>query len=215
MRAVNLLPREAKTTSKRLPVVVQLALLAPFVVAAVLTAGYLLASAKVNDKKTTLQALQDQLGALPPPPRPQLGPQLAVQRDQRIAALSGALQGRLAWDRVLSEISAVLPGDVWLTALTAQAPQTPTATASPATTSTSSTTTTTTAATPAPAPTGGPMSMTGYTYSQEGVARLLSRLAVIPSLQNVKLLQSALTTVGSRVVVSFSIEAAVRPQVTQ
>ena len=54
MRAVNLLPREPKLGSKRLGVAGQLAVLAPFVVVSLLVAGYLLTSAKVNDRKATL-----------------------------------------------------------------------------------------------------------------------------------------------------------------
>jgi Tfp pilus assembly protein PilN len=220
MRAVNLLPpREAKRSRKRLTVVAQLALVSPFVVGSLLAAGYLLASSKANDNKATLKALQGELAALPaPPPEPLVNPELASQRDQRIAALSGVLQGRLGWDRVLREISAVLPGDVWLTTLSAKSPQAPIA-AAPATTSTTTSTTTTTSAgtpppTPPPAPAAGPLSLAGYTYSQEGVARFLSRLAVVPALQDVKLLQSSQATVADQVVVSFSIQANVRPQET-
>jgi Tfp pilus assembly protein PilN len=214
VRAVNLLPREPKRSRKRLTVLAQLAIVSPFVVGALLAAGYLLASSKANDKKATLQALQAELSALPAPaPVPQTNPELAVQRDQRIAALSSALQGRLAWDRILRQISAVLPGDVWLTTLSAQSPL-PVATPSTTTTSTSTTSTTTTT-TPAPTtPAPGPLSLTGYTYSQEGVARFLSRLAVVPALQSVKLIQSAQAIVAGRVVVSFSIQANVRPQET-
>ena len=216
MRAVNLLPREPKRSRKRLTVVAQLALVSPFVVGSLLAAGYLLASSKVNDNKVTLRALQAELSALPAPaPVPQVNPELASQRDLRIAALSAALQGRLAWDRILREISAVLPGDVWLTTLSAQSPL-PSTTPSTTSTSTTTSSTTTGATTTTPAPTlaPGPLNLTGYTYSQEGVARFLSRLAVVPALQGVKLLQSAQATVAGRVVVSFSIQADVRPQET-
>jgi hypothetical protein len=58
------------------------------------------------------------------------------------------------------------------------------------------------------------MSFAGYTYSQEGVARLLSRLAVVPALENVKLVQSSQAEVNGQSVVSFSIQADVRPQET-
>ena len=160
MRAVNLLPRESKRSRKRLSVAAQLAIVSPLVVGSLLVAGYLLASSKVNDKKATLHALQDELSALPAPTttQPQPTSDLALQRDLRITALSAALQGRLAWDRVLRQISAVLPGDVWLTTLSAQSPQTPAATPStttPTTTTTTgstSTTTTTTDAAAAPPP---------------------------------------------------------------
>jgi len=200
VRAVNLLPREPRLRRRRLTVVGQLALLAPFVVGGLLTAGYLLASSKVNDRKATLQAAQAELAALPaPPPQPEVDPQLAAQRDQRIAALSAALQTRLAWDRILRQISAVLPGDVWLTTLSAkgvpaQPPVDPATPAPP----------------PAPAPTAGPLTLAGYTYSQEGVARLLTRLAVVPALQDVQLVSSTRTSLSGRFVYQFSITANVR-----
>jgi Tfp pilus assembly protein PilN len=228
MRAVNLLPRETKQPRKRLTVVGQLALVAPFVVAGLLVAGYVLASSSVNSKRSTLQALQDELASMPAPKaqEPQQNPALASERQLRIAALGAALQSRLVWDRVLREISAVLPADVWLTTMSAQTPATPTtvptattttpAPAAPTTTSptTTTTATTTTSAAPPPAPTAQPMTFAGYTYSQEGVARLLSRLAVVPALDNVKLVSSTQTKVGDQDVVNFSIQADVRPQET-
>ena len=158
MRAVNLLPREPKRSGKRLTTFAQVALVSPLVVVSLLVAGYLLTSSKVNDKKSTLQALQDELAALPAPtPQPQVDPELALQRNARVSALSAALQGRLAWDRILRQISAVLPGDVWLTTLAAQSPQA--AAPAPAATTTSTTTTTgttTTTAAPPPPPTAAP-----------------------------------------------------------
>ncbi len=229
MRAVNLLPRQTKQPRARLGLVGQLALVAPFVVAGLLAAGYLLASSNVNSKSSTLQALQDELASLPAPeaPKVQQSPALASERQLRIAAVGAALQSRLVWDRVLRQISAVLPADVWLTTMSAKSPEAPTtvptsttpAPTSSSTTTTGSTTTTTpaattTAAAPAPAPTPQPMTFAGYTYSQEGVARLLSRLAVVPALQNVKLVQSSQASVGGQTVVSFSIQADVRPQET-
>ena len=51
--------------------------------------------------------------------------------------------------------------------------------------------------------------MTGYTYSQEGVARLLTRLDLVPHLTNVQLQTSAASTIGTRQVVSFTIAAQV------
>ena len=201
MRAVNLLPCEEKQPRKRLSGVAQVAIVSPILVGSLLAALYLLASSKVNDNKTTLRQLQDEVTALPAPvSQPPVNPQLAVEREQRLAALSAALQGRMAWDRILREVSAVLPSDVWLSTLTATAP---TAAPEGATGSTST-----------PPTLGTPLSLAGYTYSQEGVARLLSRLAIVPDLQGVKLVQSAETTLSGSSVVSFSITASVRPQVT-
>jgi Tfp pilus assembly protein PilN len=226
MRAVNLLPAEPKRTRKPPSVVTQLALVAPVVVVGLLAAGYLLTSSEANSKRATLQALKDELAAMPQRSRgPDQNAALASERDLRIATLSATLQSRLVWDRVLREISAVLPGDVWLTTMSAQTPETPASVSSPtaapggttttATTTTSTTATTTTSApapAPAAAPTAGPLSIQGYTYSQEGVARLLSRLQVVPALTNVKLVSSSQATVSGQTVVSFSIQANVRAQ---
>jgi hypothetical protein len=62
--------------------------------------------------------------------------------------------------------------------------------------------------TAAAAPTG--FTIMGYTYSHDGVARLLSRLSVMPDLTNVQLQTSARAKVGSQEVVQFTILANVR-----
>lgn len=232
MRAVNLLPVEPKRVRKAPGVVTQLAIVAPFVVAGLLVAGYLLSSSQVNSKKATLKALQDELAAIPKPEaQAQQNPALASEKGLRIATLSATLQSRLVWDRVLREVSAVLPGDVWLTLLSAETPEVPApvsaAPAAPAagtattpavktgtaTTTTPATTTTAAAAAPPP-PATGPMNIQGYTYSHEGVARLLSRLQVVPALQDVKLVSSSQSTVNGQTVIAFTIQADVRPQET-
>jgi Tfp pilus assembly protein PilN len=227
MRAVNLLPREEPKRSRlRFTIGVQLAVLSPFIVGSLLVAGYLMANSKASDNKATLQALQEELAKLPPPlPTPSATNSLAVQRDQRVTALSSALQARISWDRILHEISSVLPEDVWLTTLSATSPQAPVPAALPVTTTTTTTTaasdtlgnestdTTTTAPAPVPvAPVTAPLNLNGYTYSQEGVARFLTRLAVIPELQDVKLISSAVADIQGRTVVRFSITAGIRKQ---
>jgi len=220
VRAVNLLPRdESKRPRKRMTLTSQLTLVLPFVVVLLLAAGYLLASSKVNDNKSTLKALQDELAAIPPVAnQPQPNAELVVQRDQRISALALALQSRVAWDRVLREVSSVLPEDVWLTSLSATSPSATSAPPPPATTTTttdsssSETTTATTTPTPPPAA-GAPLDLEGYTYSQEGVARLMSRLSVIPELEDVKLVSSTESQVSGRPEFQFSIGANVANQV--
>jgi Tfp pilus assembly protein PilN len=236
MRAVNLLPVEPKRTRKAPSVTTQLALVAPFVVGGLLAAGYLLAGSQVNSKRATLEALQDELVAIPKPVQEQQqNPALASERNLRIATLSATLQSRLDWARVLREVSQVLPGDVWLTTLSATTPEVPApvsaapaapaagaptttgaATTTAGTTTTAPTTTTSSApaAAPAPAVKEAPLNIQGYTYSQEGVARLLSRLQVVPALGNVKLISSSQGTQLGQTVVSFQIQADVRPQET-
>ena len=103
----------------------------------------------------------------------------------------------------MRELSLVLPEDVWLTKLSAKSPVSPAASILPG----------------QPAVTSGPIptqiTIDGYTYSHDAVARLLSRLAVVPDLQNVALQHSAAVEVGRQKVVQFTIAADLRvPGVT-
>ncbi len=193
MRAVNLLPRDHKQGGGRpgTPLLVG--------VCAAVGADYMMQSGKVSKEQQALDALEAQVQALPPAPS---GPsaaqtQLAGEHSARVSALSSALANRVAWDRVFREFSLVLPDDVWLTTLTAHAPVSPTAAAG---------------SVPAPSSGSAPTQfvISGNTYSHDGVARLLSRLQVLPDLRNVTLVSSMLTKVGSQEVVSFQIVADIR-----
>ena len=130
------------------------------------------------------------------PSRPDNSEQLAGEESARLTALAAALTERVAWDRVLRQFALVLPEDVWLTSLNAQAP-----TVGPAAPATAP------PASGSAPPTG--FTITGYTYSHEAVARLLSRLAVIADLENVQLQRSAVTA-GNAKMVEFTIVAGVR-----
>jgi Tfp pilus assembly protein PilN len=153
-------------------------------------------SGKIAAQRRKVDDLNRKFRALPPPPP---GPtaaqqQLAGEQSARVTALSAALANRVAWDRVFREFSLVLPDDVWLTTLTAKAP------ISPATNAASS------------SGTGTPTQFTiqGRTYSHDGVARLLSRLQVVPDLTNVQLVSSTLEKVAGQDVVTFSIAADIK-----
>jgi Tfp pilus assembly protein PilN len=163
MRAVNLLPREeAKRSFEAKRGVVFGGVGGAALAAAVLASMVMSAGGSVNSKQSELDAIRAQIAAVPVVPVVDTSREdaLAAEKGARIGALSAALAGRVAWDRVLRQVSLVLPEDVWLTILSAAVPG-PTATA-----------------------TGSGLTMTGSTYSQNGVARLLSRLAVIPDLVN-------------------------------
>ena len=200
MRAVNLLPRDGRakrTTAEQAPIFVGLGLL--LVVSVVLCVMFLGASASVKDEQNALGDAKAQLAQLPPLPKAQTAIEagLAGEQKARVSAVTSALSRRVSWDRVLREFATVLPDDVWLTSLSAHAPSSP-ASAAPAA-----------PAAPGAAPDGFVIS--GYTYSQDGVARLLSRLNVLPDLTNVQLQTSSLTQVGLQNVVQFTILAAVAP----
>jgi len=196
MRAVNLLPRDdasKRTKEQNAPIAVGLGLF--LVVFVALAAFYLEATASVKYNQNALGRAKAELAVLPPLPS---GPtaietQLVGQQRDRLNALASALSRRVAWDRILREFATVLPDDVWLTSLSARSPASPASAAPPTPTA------------PSAAPTG--FVLNGYTYSQNGVARLLSRLAVVPDLRNVQLQSSALSKIGEQQIVQFTILA--------
>jgi Tfp pilus assembly protein PilN len=197
MRAVNLLPREqAQRTIKKESLPVLVGACSGVLVLAVLGAMFMMGSGKVAAQQRKVDDLNRAYQALPPPPA---GPsaaqqQLAGEQSARVSALSTALTSRVAWDRVFREFSLVLPEDVWLTTLSAKSPISPVTN------------------TPTSTGTGPPSQFTiqGRTYSHDGVARLLSRLQVVPDLMNVQLLSSTLSKVGGQDVVEFSIAADIK-----
>jgi Tfp pilus assembly protein PilN len=128
---------------------------------------------------------------------------LLSERLKRVQALQGALDGRVAWDRVLREISFVVPDDVWLSGLALQAPTPPTVPTVPADGE---------QAPAVSASTSSDFTMNGKAFSHQGVARLLSRLALVPDLDNVTLGHSTKvpSATGGRDSVEFSVMAGIR-----
>ena len=154
---------------------------------------FMMGSGKIASQQRKLDDLNRQFQALPPPPPgPSAGQQqLAGEQSARVSALTTALSSRVSWDRVFREFSLILPDDVWLTSLSAKSQ------ISPATNASS---------------TGGStqpsmFTIQGRTYSHDGVARLLSRLQVVPDLTNVQLISSTRSKVGNQPVVEFTIAA--------
>jgi len=197
MRAVNLLPRDVEkkpaVKKEQIPFVVGGCI--GLIVAALVTSQYLSKSGAVATETQALSNLQAQLDQLPaPPPGPTVQQtQLAGEQQTRLTALQDALSARVAWDRVLRQFSLVLPSDVWLTQMSLKSPVSPT--------------------TPQASDSeGGPsgFSIEGSTYSHDAVARLLSRLSVVPDLTNVQLLNSSMNEVNGQTVVNFSISADIR-----
>jgi Tfp pilus assembly protein PilN len=203
MRAVNLLPRQHVEQKRERPNAVALgAALGGAAVLLVLVAGFLLASRSVDRQR---QALADARAVLAATPAHKLSAKtqsfratLLSQREQRSLALAAAIGKRVAWDRILRRVALVMPDDVWLQSLTASVPLD--AAAPVAATTTSS-------ALPA-TPTA--LTIQGYTYSQDGVARLLERLEVVPDLENVQLQTSQSAQIGNQTVINFTIVSDIR-----
>jgi Tfp pilus assembly protein PilN len=186
MRAVNLLPRETRAsrsiTAQHLPAVVGGA--TGFIVLAALAAAFLNASSKVADAQSALNSANAQLQQtpLPPPPVQPTNPTptaVVNARAPRLQAVASVLGQRIAWDRILREFSQALPSDVWISSLNMAAPT-------------------------AGATNG--FSITATTYSYNSVARMLSRMALVPDLTGVTL-QS--TTRSGRLV-QFSLSATIK-----
>ena len=203
MHAFNLLPKEEVQTAKEgkpspLPYVI--IALAGVLAFAALAAFYLSSSAGVTKKTGQLDDLRGDLAGLQvPEQQPQQpaagGSDIDSERTARTAALSTALADRLAWDRILRELALVLPEDVTLATLDATAPSP--GSASAATSAALST-----------------FRVTGTSTSQAGVARLLSRLQVIPELRSVQLEFATASDDPSKPGVNFAITAAVRQGAT-
>jgi Tfp pilus assembly protein PilN len=181
MRAVNLLPRDAMRPGsgqgRRLPLVVAVG----GIVVATVTSAFLAfsASGTADERRAELALTEAAVAAVPSPEQPGTSTGFVVQeRADRIAALSAALSSRVAVDRVLRELSYVLPADAWLTGLIANAPSQTGQTAAPPGGASAS-------------PGAAGVTIQGATFSHESVARVLARLSVLPTLENVRLTASA------------------------
>jgi Tfp pilus assembly protein PilN len=182
MRAVNLLPqdleRQGGDSDGRIPLLVAAGgIVAVTAFAAVL---FVSASGSVSDQRSQLDSVKAELARVPSSAEPAVAPgTIAQERSNRVAALTAALATRVPLDRLLRELAYVLPEDAWLTGLSAAAPEANgTAGYSPGTS--------------APAPTGTQgVTIQGATYSNRSVARVLARLAAIPSLDSVRLAATA------------------------
>jgi len=190
VRAVNLLPRDvAKRSFEAKRGVVFGGIGGAALATAVLASMMISAGGAASSKQEELDGIRAQIAAIPTVPVIDTSEEdaLAAEKGARVGALSAALAGRVAWDRVLRQVSLVLPEDVWLTKLSAAAPDPTQAAAA-----------------------GTGFTLTGAAYSQNGVARFLSRLSVIPDLANVRLQSSQSQLLNERELVQFTILADVR-----
>ena len=198
MRAVNLLPRDDNRQRAQPGAVLLTGVLGSVLVTAVVAGLFMMTSSSVSDRQAEVDGLRAELAAIPPAPKaPVDSTGLETEKSARVTLLGKALGARIAWDRILREISLVLPEDIWLESLTANAPDlnfVPT----PGKTE---------------APPGG-FTITGYSYSHDGVARLLARLSVLPQLDRPALGSSVVDTSKARDVVKFTINAALKQGVT-
>jgi Tfp pilus assembly protein PilN len=145
--------------------------------------GYAYERSVVNDKGAALADVQAEVAVADAKAAPFRSAHAAAAA--RLAAADSVSSRRIAWERLLADVSSVLPKQVYLQSLSLQSP-TPLAPGAPIPTPT------TPAGTPAPATTAASgFSATGVASSHVKVAVVLDRLASLPWLTNVTLLSTA------------------------
>jgi Tfp pilus assembly protein PilN len=196
MRAVNLLPQTQRRrpgfSGTRAPLAIAGAVLA---LGGVGYWGYSV-NGQVDQAKQDVAAasaerdtLRDQLGAF----------QQAQARDAaqavRRGAVVGLVTGRVNWERLVRDLSAVMPRQVWLTNLKGEtdiaAATVPGAATEPNLNNTT-------------APRG--IHLEGYAYTQGQVALLMARAAAVPGLGEPRLASSDVESRGERSVIHFIID---------
>jgi len=202
MRAVNLLPPDSgqtKSLKNEDPAVV-VGSAVGLIVLISLTLGFYLAHSNASSEQKKLTAARVELAKLSlikrptpkvpkKPTRPIIAiPAVTAEQTPLMQAVSGALSYRIAWDRILREFALVVPDDVTITTMQLTAP--PTVAPAPGSIVT---------------PTG--LQLQGLAYSHDSVARLLSRLMLIPDLSDVTLGGSTAQATGG---VQFQIIANVK-----
>lgn len=205
MKAVNLLPHEesaGRGFGRFDPLVVGGAVLT-FVVVAGTAGGFLLEHSRAGSERQQLSAAQAQLAAaqariqheqqLHPKKTILPTPSVTSQEQPWRDAVASAMSTRIAFDRTLQEFELVIPSDITLTSLQMGAPVPGAAPTTPTPGSTSG---------------GGQFSLAGTAFSEDAVARLLSRLMLVPDLSGVSLQSS--TADPQTGVVTFSIQAQVK-----
>jgi Tfp pilus assembly protein PilN len=191
MEAVNLLPAYARPGNPWAAVgkdltprrVATPAGVAACVIALGLGLGYLHERSVVNDRRSTLAEVQAQAAVAEAKAAPLRAAQSAAA--VRMAAAGTVSSSRIAWERLLADLSRVLPSQVYLQSMTLQSP-TPLA---PGATTAASTTV------PAVGPSG--FAATGVATSHVRVALVLDRLARLPWLSDVTLVSSMNGSAGA------------------
>jgi Tfp pilus assembly protein PilN len=208
MRAVNLLPPDRASSKSGGSRSSSIALPAIGVVTAAVIAGLVFAvwttNSSVTSKQQQLDAIQAKIAKLP---QPAPAPTTASSVASRSSTVTSLVDARLPWDEFLGTFSRVLPENVWLSSLQASSA------GAAATAAVDATTGSAAGAVPA-TPTAGAtnFSISGFTYSQPSVARLMRRLTLIPWISDVSLVSSSKTTLGNATVYQFTLGATIVPQ---
>lgn len=195
MRAVNLLPQTGRSrpgfSGTRAPLAVAGAVVA---LAAMGYWGWSIHQ-DIDATKSDIAAataerdqLQGRLGAF------QQAQARQAAQNLRRGAVVGLAAGRVNWERLVRDLSAVMPRQVWLTNLKGETDPAPTGTTVAVTQSVNVAT----------APKG--IHLDGFAYTQRQVALLMARAATVPGLGEPRLATSEVQQKSGRTVIHFVLD---------
>ncbi len=177
MRAVNLIPEDARAGSGRAASPPTFVLFGMLAMLAVLVAVSTFASRGVSDKKAELAGLRQQVTGVQAEVASLAAYEKWAQlRDSRLDMVRGLADARFDWAATLDAVARTLPHDTWLSSLDGSSAGASTGQASQA---------------PSTGATAGPsIKLSGCSPSQRDVAKLMPRLRTIPGVASVSLLSS-------------------------
>jgi hypothetical protein len=191
MKAVNLIPseqRRAAPTGGRGGS--SYAVLGVLGVLLVMAVAYVLTANTANERTTAAEEARQEADAYEAQTKNlESFTDFASIKDQRLAAVMTAAQTRFDWERLMREVSHVMPAGSWL--------QETTASVAGDTASTSAPSTTTSSATAAPA--GPAATFGGCTAKQSEVAKILVRLRQMHRVSDVELNESVVEATNTEV----------------
>ena len=204
MRAINLLPKDAERARRTTPDPALLTGVIGFAVVLVALGWmFMSASRTVQNKRGQRDDLTSQLVEInrlnPPPKFLAIQTAMAPLQAPRVSAATSALSFRIPWDDVLGQIARALPSGVKLTTLNATSPISP----NPTFVQSAGSGTTTN------------LLLSGWTYANESVALLMTRLQLLPSLLSSSVtlnysIKTAAAGTAGRAYYTFTISAQIR-----
>jgi Tfp pilus assembly protein PilN len=165
----------------------------------------------VSDRRTTLDRLEAQVARSQA--AASVSAAVAAQAQAHLAAFTAASAGRAAYDNLLDQLGRVMPRGAWLEALQLTPGATGTTSTTPTTQSTGSAVVTSnglSSSGAAVAPAATTLTVNGFALTQDTVARVLDRLALIPALSDVSLQSTQRADVAGKKAMQFTIVANVR-----
>lgn len=195
MRAVNLLPQTQRRTPGLKGTKTSLAIAGAVVALGAMGYWGYSVHSDVNTVKDQVASaaverdgLRDQLGAFQ-----QAQARVAAQAVRR-GAVVGLVEGRVNWERLVRDLSAVMPRQVWLTNLKGETEAAAATAAAPAGPNTNN----------AVVPRG--IHLDGFAYTQDQVALLMSRITTVSGLGEPRLATSETQDRGDRTIIHFVLD---------